>query len=191
MATVDEFFDLVEDSFSRQEWAFVHGAGSHLADHPALGSLSDPRMLRFTTLWTLKEAYVKAIGIGIGLKMQEIHFLPKQGEDSVADRVPPGSCPLHALPLVPPGELRRVSMDVFHGSESLNESWTFYAGRVDDSHPVAVAVGPWGVQVSSLGDSDSHDRRGLGEPERSHAPFVEHLPVLAFQDWLRRVNNWR
>lgn len=42
-------------------------------EQAALAAADDPDML-FTRLWTLKEAYVKAIGIGVSYPMRELSF---------------------------------------------------------------------------------------------------------------------
>lgn len=44
----------------------------------ALALADDPDLL-FTALWTLKEAYVKALGIGIGYPMREVCFSVEDG----------------------------------------------------------------------------------------------------------------
>lgn len=44
----------------------------------AIGSAED-RDLMFTRLWTLKESYVKALGIGIGYPMKEVSFTLQGG----------------------------------------------------------------------------------------------------------------
>lgn len=49
-------------------------------EQAALEAAADPDML-FTRLWTLKESYVKAIGIGVSYPMQEVCFA--LGDDAV------------------------------------------------------------------------------------------------------------
>lgn len=49
------------------------------AEQERMRRAEDPALL-FTRLWTLKEAYVKAIGIGISYPMREVSFSLEHGE---------------------------------------------------------------------------------------------------------------
>lgn len=48
------------------------------AEQEALAQADDPDLL-FTELWTMKEAYVKAVGVGISYPMREVGFSVENG----------------------------------------------------------------------------------------------------------------
>lgn len=59
-----EFFRLMKRQFTAQEWVYIEGP-----------SEESEKLRRFYRLWSLKESYVKAIGIGLGMDLQRINFL--------------------------------------------------------------------------------------------------------------------
>lgn len=61
---LESFFADFASIFTEREWRWIRGAG------PSRSSL----ILRFYTLWTLKESYVKALGEGIGFGMKRLDF---------------------------------------------------------------------------------------------------------------------
>ncbi|KAJ3003562.1 hypothetical protein HKX48_001702 [Thoreauomyces humboldtii] len=69
--SVDEYFEAFQDFFTEAEWTYVHGDALHAA--PSKSTPQD-RMHRFHHLWCLKESYVKALGIGLGMDLERICF---------------------------------------------------------------------------------------------------------------------
>ncbi|KAJ3159601.1 hypothetical protein HDU86_001610 [Geranomyces michiganensis] len=62
-----EFYSAFDHCFTPAEWAWIRS-------NPAL------QLARFYRLWTLKEAYVKAVGVGLGLDLMRVEFEVK-GDD--------------------------------------------------------------------------------------------------------------
>ena len=85
---VADFFDCLRDNFTPLEWEWIRlgkcaGVESNASDdqdgfHPLPFPLS---VKRFFVLWTLKEAYIKAIGVGLSFNLQsaEFRFVPAAG----------------------------------------------------------------------------------------------------------------
>ncbi|KAJ3024158.1 hypothetical protein HKX48_005560 [Thoreauomyces humboldtii] len=85
----EDFYSAFDTCFTKSEWAYIdRGARvqklEEAVDAMDLGGRSDVgrrgRMARFHRVWTLKEAYVKAVGIGLGLDLRRVEF--GVGEDA-------------------------------------------------------------------------------------------------------------
>ena len=63
--SVTEFFRLMRKQFTPREWADIDAAGVSERD----------RLHKFFHYWTLKESYIKAVGIGLGMDLQRIEFV--------------------------------------------------------------------------------------------------------------------
>lgn len=77
--SVAAFFGYFDDYFTMEEWRWIRAAvdGDYAsASHPMnAGELRGFYALkRFLTLWTLKEAIIKAMGIGLGFELQRASF---------------------------------------------------------------------------------------------------------------------
>jgi len=70
MPTVDrrvnrlaDFFRLMKRQFTDKEWGVIEGAGTE-----------EQQLMTFFRNWTLKESFVKAIGTGLNIDLQELDF---------------------------------------------------------------------------------------------------------------------
>lgn len=61
--SLDDFFRIMNRQFSQSEWVQINDSGSDSA-----------RLKTFCRNWCLKEAYVKAVGVGITVNLQKITF---------------------------------------------------------------------------------------------------------------------
>ena len=103
----EEYFDLMVDVFTPHEWASIKGAPD---EHTQL--------MQFYRHWTMKEAYIKAVGVGLQHELQRIEFRH------------------------PTGDIWSPHPAVFVDGEAL-KGWAFYVDRLDDTHCTTVALGPW------------------------------------------------
>ena len=104
---LEEFFRIMRKQFTDQEWVSINGDNS-----------SDDQILaRFFRHWTLKEAYVKAVGTGLNLDLRRLNFLLSQQLDS--DKVVTSS---------------RLEVD------GVMTDWVFEESILDEEHVVSVAL---------------------------------------------------
>jgi len=66
---LDSYFDTMKRVFSPQEWVFIREGSSFDSDFSCQG-----KMRRFLRLWSLKESYFKAEGMGITTDLRSIEF---------------------------------------------------------------------------------------------------------------------
>jgi hypothetical protein len=126
----------------------------------------------FYTLWALKESFVKAIGLGIGYPLAELHF------DVVFDLQASPSAPLQAGSTTTPATVA-VPHAPFRGSATVRirgeerRDWSFELFSIGETHTVAVARGPF---------TDAIDHFASCLPLSSHkydsTVVVEPLPPL-------------
>ncbi|KAM7286804.1 L-aminoadipate-semialdehyde dehydrogenase-phosphopantetheinyl transferase isoform X5 [Ixodes scapularis] len=74
--TVGEFFSLMRRQFTPGEWRFIEGPGTER-----------DLLRRFYRLWSLKESFVKAEGVGLGIDLQRLNFVCETPE--IEDSPPP------------------------------------------------------------------------------------------------------
>ncbi|EGZ13977.1 hypothetical protein PHYSODRAFT_511429 [Phytophthora sojae] len=61
--SVEEFFRAFADYFNPREWGYIQQTDDE-----------DDQYTRFYRLWSLKEAYIKAVGIGLGFSLLRAEF---------------------------------------------------------------------------------------------------------------------
>ncbi|XP_023311405.1 L-aminoadipate-semialdehyde dehydrogenase-phosphopantetheinyl transferase [Anoplophora glabripennis] len=105
--SLDEFFRLMTKNFSPEEWVMIKSSGTE-----------KQQIAMFCRHWCLKESYVKAIGVGITINLQDIRF---KVNTSVLDK----------NFIVDDTELYIKGMKV---------NWKFQEMLLDDQHCVAVAL---------------------------------------------------
>jgi 4'-phosphopantetheinyl transferase len=125
--SVPDFFRLMRRQFTPEEWLAIEAS-------PESGE--EERLHRFYQHWCLKESYIKATGIGLGLEggLERLSF--KSDPIFVATRavgVAHGraTATLDVQPLAPP-------------------SWYLEETYLDPSHCVATILGPFSVRLSPV-----------------------------------------
>ena len=145
--TVDDFFCGMKSVLSSSEWSLV-----------LAGDTPSAQLDRFFVFWALKEAYIKAIGIGLGIEPHELVFQPRQPERMA-------HFPRLAPPMVESSEEEPSPNSGIAVSGEANEAplewvvflrffpqagWRFQVFRLDASHLVAIAMGPVGDATPSF-----------------------------------------
>lgn len=74
--TIDEYFKLMNEKFTDNEWSFINAKRSD----------DDERFRRFMRMWTLKESFTKADGRGLTIDLRKIDFSCKT-DQLAKDRV--------------------------------------------------------------------------------------------------------
>lgn len=129
---LEEFYSYFVTYFTAREWVWIRSSLS-VADGSRCGCFES--LHRFFRNWTLKESYIKAIGIGLGLELSRAEFRILSDEiAAVADD----------------GNLEPSHVDFFLDGE-LQRQWTFYCFDLPATNTVAaLALGPLGEAVSPL-----------------------------------------
>ncbi len=112
---------------------------------------------RFAKFWSLKEAYVKAIGLGLGYDLGRLEFEVLEGGRAKGDL-----------------SVALVSID-----GALSEDWCCYLQSLGDDgdHWVSVARGPVGDVVDALGGfTQSFGLRDMGRDMLNRVVFQEREP---------------
>lgn len=123
-----DFFRAFKSHFTPCEWSYIYGssASASASDDAAIDDDDDDPFTRFYRLWSLKEAYIKAVGIGLGFKLLRAEFSLNDTAQS--------------------WELRLDG--------ALASDWTFECAQLDATHLVTVALGPpdamWKPATSSI-----------------------------------------
>ncbi|XP_022098934.1 L-aminoadipate-semialdehyde dehydrogenase-phosphopantetheinyl transferase-like [Acanthaster planci] len=106
--TIPEFFRLMKRQLTYHEWEVIQAEDTEWK-----------QLEMFYRFWCLKESYIKAIGIGLGLDLQTIEFHPK------TRAVQQGM----------------VTTDTkFYLNGTLDTTWDFHESKLDDLHFVCVAL---------------------------------------------------
>ncbi|KAF9534407.1 4'-phosphopantetheinyl transferase superfamily [Crepidotus variabilis] len=78
-SSINEFIEVVGDQLSQQEHTILQAA-----------STDDEKTRQFFWMWTLKEAYTKAIGMGLGFDFKRVEFHPQERLVKVDGQIPVG-----------------------------------------------------------------------------------------------------
>ena len=104
--TISEFFDRMRRQFTPNEWKNIRSSADERE-----------QLTAFMRHWTLKEAYVKAVGIGLNLDLLRISFEAK-ADLEINKPQTTTSCKLDGQPL---------------------ENWFFEEYLMDSNHVIAIA----------------------------------------------------
>ena len=117
--SVDAFFRAFAHHFTPSEWDYIRGAGDD----------ADKQYTRFYQLWSLKEAYIKAVGVGLGFALLRAEFIHR--------------------------DLTRWEL-LLDGQRAIG--WHFTCTQLDSMHLVSVAYGPYSAmwQTETSLDVDSY-----------------------------------
>ena len=180
--SAETFFESFETSFTTAEWQLIRGGypgdgcgGPSLDDPTTLSSPSTPlystpsssgakskalaggdagAFRRFYRFWALKEAYIKAHGLGLGIDLQSIEFrlqavtqngrVVEGSADGGRDGESSGGSAGSGSGSGGVGYVWRVCVD---GASTPAMHWAFSLERVDDRHVVCVALAPPQVRM--------------------------------------------
>jgi len=145
----DHYFELMDRQFTAYEWVQIK---------TFYGTDEPKRMEKFTRFWTLKEAYVKAIGIGIIVNLKRLEFHTKSD-------------------LLKSGELVTDTKLKIDGEWKLE--WDFEERFIDNDHIVAVAkeyperikAAKGKKDLAGAGDDDKTETKDSPEPSFTIPPF--------------------
>lgn len=114
--SIEDFFRAFIDHFNASEWRYIRGEDE------------DEQYTRFYRLWSLKEAYIKAVGVGLGFSLLRAE-------------------------LVPADSTREEQWELFLDGQPARD-WKFVSTQINDTHLVSVAQGPfsalWKPETSSI-----------------------------------------
>ncbi|RLN58863.1 hypothetical protein BBJ29_005599, partial [Phytophthora kernoviae] len=124
--SIEEFFRAFAGHFNPDEWKYIRDAANNdLVEE-------DHQYARFYRIWSLKEAFIKAIGIGLGFSLLRAEFVrvKSAGEDH---------------------------WELILDGQPAND-WEFTCTEINSTHFVSVARGPftamWKPETSSLFSDD-------------------------------------
>lgn len=101
--------------FTELEWENINSAGPDSA----------PLVDQFNRYWCMKEAYIKAVGVGLGFELQRAEFYYRDGNIW--------------------GDVAYLRLDGFERND-----WCFYLHRLGNDHWACVAKGPPAAAVESF-----------------------------------------
>jgi len=136
-----------------------------------VGRDSNALLFAFFVFWALKESYIKAVGIGLGLSLTRIEF-------DVEEEL------LSSRPRDTHGILRRNAATMKLDGVTRSD-WSFEVGQVDEEHVMAVACGPLSDAIGSFMQA-LRARAKLEEPpsRRGDIPGEVQLKYLEFHELL-------
>jgi phosphopantetheinyl transferase len=144
---VVNFFHDMRDCFTTYEWSVIsRGKGSLVPRTPEWSETDWGRLDQFYRHWTLKEAYIKAIGIGLGFQLQraEFHQIPKDQPQAQENAQPTQST---ATDDVRNGQQligwAKVWIDGDASATGEGAAWSFQLTYLDGQHIAATARGPF------------------------------------------------
>jgi 4'-phosphopantetheinyl transferase len=150
-ATIPEFFTLMTPQFTPNEWKQIKaadgGAGAETGPETSsirssvesmllsLGirdseQLEHEQLHHFHRFWSLKESYIKAVGVGLQHDLQRLDFTTDAALQKDSTRVVEGAT---------------LKLDGV-----LNGAWVFHQCYLDEEHTVAVASCPFGSDAAPV-----------------------------------------
>eukprot|EP00501_MAST-03F_sp_TOSAG23-6_P002420 GSMAST32.ASY1.ANO1.2529.1 assembled CDS len=126
--SITAYFDLMKNCFAEYEWNTIKSAARQLCGEWA-------QLTEFSRHWAMKESYIKAIGIGLGLEdLTRAKFMY-----------------LHNYNRANQTKGNNTSMQLeFDGK--IKKDWKFRLFQLDHLHVVSVALGPINEATRSFGD---------------------------------------
>jgi len=110
--TVDQFFNDMRGCFTPKEWIAIRSSPD-----------KQKQVAQFFRHWCLKEAYIKAVGIGLGFELQRAQFTLDNNE--------------------------RASSAVIAIDGQARPEWSFDVDYLDDEHVAACSLGPPDEAIST------------------------------------------
>eukprot|EP01006_Ploeotia_vitrea_P024745 TRINITY_DN5754_c0_g1_i1.p1 TRINITY_DN5754_c0_g1~~TRINITY_DN5754_c0_g1_i1.p1 ORF type:complete len:313 (-),score=24.51 TRINITY_DN5754_c0_g1_i1:154-1092(-) len=120
-STVSTFLQDFKTVLTPHEWNDIHSQKTPFAT-----------LRRFYLIWCLKEAYIKAVGIGLGFDLPRADFFILDGTETRQ--------PKQKQPPLPEGDSRTFAFLVLDGKD-VSEEWSFVLGDLDETHVYATARG--------------------------------------------------
>eukprot|EP00055_Hartaetosiga_balthica_P006378 m.19910 g.19910 ORF g.19910 m.19910 type:complete len:322 (+) comp5189_c0_seq3:82-1047(+) len=119
--SVSRYFDLMEENFTSKEWHQINDIGSIQQSSDEAEKM---KLRHFYRHWTLKESYIKAIGVGLGMELQRLSFIPDDAMNYCA------------------GTRHVCSAVACELDEQLlsSEEWQFEQSHLDEKHEASVAI---------------------------------------------------
>ena len=169
-ADVDEFLSCFRSYYTAAEWAWIEKNSSPIANsNNTTKSPAQPVvvLMRFYVIWTLKEAYIKAVGIGLGFELQRAEFTFAGDADVTNDDLFShfDDDTSSEGPKLEEGDAQKMRMKPSVVSLAIDgvpqkDRWNFYCftypGGDDEGGGIsvgAIALGPYeDAKVSSFGD---------------------------------------
>ena len=128
---VEYFLKDFKTCFTSHEWDFIQSGVA-----PTINTHIDAdtgRLHRFYWLWTLKEAYIKAVGIGLGFTLDRADFFIQNAEVEEGHREDFGDKEGHKKTVA----TSKVAID-----SQLMPDWKFETCYLDPDHVVTLGYGP-------------------------------------------------
>ncbi|KAL4657339.1 L-aminoadipate-semialdehyde dehydrogenase-phosphopantetheinyl transferase [Arapaima gigas] len=148
--SVPDFFRIMKRQFTDHEWGVIKGAGSEWT-----------QLDMFHRHWTLKESFIKAIGIGVGFDLHRLEF--------------------HVSPMhMQQGCVYRETRMCVDSKE--NTGWVFEESLLDQDHHVAVALGKAEEGARPTWSEDQGDDNWV-----STIPPPQKFTLLTFSDLISRA----
>lgn len=149
--TVPDFFRLMTKQYTTAEWADIRARPTE-----------DHQLNMFYRYWCLKEGYIKAVGIGLGMDLQRLSFL----SDPALDKAEVGEVVGAGATMMVDGRMR--------------PDFSFEQCFVDEHHLVAVATGPFSEAMPA--HQDLYRQRGMDVATAGTTPLdPADLPTRTFE----------
>jgi phosphopantetheine--protein transferase-like protein len=154
--SVADFFRLMRRQFTPVEWSEITGRSGSEEDKAAAPVHTDEaaQLRRFYQHWCLKESYIKAVGVGLGLEggLERLSFASDPDMAALADAsssanatvAPSGSGGVPASPLA--GRVWGGARGTLDGADLAPPAWWLEEAFLDASHCVATILAPYHVR---------------------------------------------